>query len=85
MNSERTREKQATSIAQAQALANEGWSLMTPVRHVWRVRATGQRTLHTVVANWAEDLAAACDMRSSHRSWYRRPTLGDVLTGEVVL
>ena len=85
MNSERMREKQATSIVQARELAEAGYPLLTPVRHVWRVRPGGQRTLHTVVASWAEDMVAECGMRSAHRSWYRRPTLGDVLLGGVVL
>lgn len=84
-SSERMREKQGLAAVQARELAEAGYPLLTPVRHVWRVRATGQRTLHTVVASWAEDMVAECGMQSPHRSWYRRPTLGDVLTGEVKL
>ena len=87
MNSERMREKQGLAADQARTLLQEGHELHTPVKHVYRVRPTGERTLHTVVASWSADFTAECGMAwgQRHRDWYRRPTLGDVLTGEVVL
>lgn len=88
--SERMREKQAireVAIAQAQALAKEGLPLMTPLRPVYRVRPGGERTLHTVVASWSHDAWQETQMAwgQRHRDWYRRPTIGDVLLGGVVL
>lgn len=88
MNNERMREKQATLVVaagQARELAEAGHGLLTQVRHLYRVRPGGQRTLHTVLADWADDWAAQEDMCSAHASWYRRPSIGDVLTGEVRL
>lgn len=86
-DSERRREKQGQATAQARALLHEGHELYTPVKHVYRVRPGGERTLHTVVASWAEDMATEFSMTwgQYHRDWYRRPSLGDVLLGEVVL
>lgn len=68
---------------QAVALLKVGAPLEAKVKHVWRVRPGGGRTLHTVLVN---DLAARVRAGFSPQlDFYRRPTLGEVVTGECKL
>ena len=59
---------------QARRLLADGTGLSQPVKHVFRIRPTGERTLHTVLTEWFEDVDLPV-------GWYRRPTLGDVVLG----